>query len=132
MIHKEVQEALGQQVFKRLKFWDVFIIGFVIVISVSVFLLYASADKGESVEITVDGELHSMYPLYENKVIDVITENGNIKVCIKENEVYILDADCNDKICIKDRPVSRKGQTIVCLPLKVIVKIGGNEYEYAY
>lgn len=132
MIHKEVQEALVQQVFKRLKFWDVFIIVFVLVISVSVFLLYASADKGESVEITVDGELHSMYPLYENKVIDVITENGNIKVCIKDNEVYILDADCNDKICIKDRPVSRKGQTIVCLPLKVIVKIGGNEYEYAY
>lgn len=132
MIHKEVQEALVQQVFKRLKFWDVFIIVFVLVISVSVFLLYASADKGESVEITVDGELHSMYPLYENKVIDVITENGNIKVCIKNNEVYILDADCNDKICIKDRPVSRKGQTIVCLPLKVIVKIGGNEYEYAY
>ena len=132
MIHKEAQEALVQQVFKRFKFWDVFIIVFVLVISVSVFLLYASADKGESVEITVDGELHSMYPLNENKVIDVITENGNIKVCIKDNEVYILDADCNDKICIKDRPVSRKGQTIVCLPLKVIVKIGGNEYEYAY
>lgn len=132
MIPKEAQEALVQQVFKRFKLWDIFIIVFVLAISISVFLLYASADKGESVEITVDGELHSMYPLYENKVIDVITEKGNIKVCIKDNEVYILDADCNDKICIKDRPVSRKGQTIVCLPLKVIVKIGGNEYEYAY
>lgn len=131
-IPKEAQEALVRQVFKRFKLWDIFIIVFVLLISFSVFLLYVSADKGENVEITVDGELHSMYPLYENKTIDIITKNGNLKVCIKDNEAYILDADCNDKMCIKDRPVSRKGQTIVCLPLKVIVKIGGNKYEYAY
>lgn len=132
MIHKEAQEALVQQVFKRFKLWDMIIVVFTLVISVAVFLCYISADKGENVEITINGELHSIYPLYENKTIDIITKNGNLKVCIEDNEAYISEADCNDKMCIKDRPVSRKGQTIVCLPLKVIVKIGGNEYEYAY
>lgn len=111
--------------------WDIFIIAFAIILS-AVFFLCSFSSTGETVEITVDGELYCSYSLYENRNIDVKTDYGNITVQIKDSKALVSKSDCKDNKCIKEREISRKGQTIVCLPLRVIVEIGGSKYEYAY
>jgi hypothetical protein len=36
-------------------------------------------------------------------------------------------ADCPDKLCVKQRSIAKEGETIVCLPHRVVVKISGGE-----
>ena len=35
----------------------------------------------------------------------------------------MLEANCPDEICVHHKPISKNGETIVCLPNKVVVVI---------
>ena len=39
----------------------------------------------------------------------------------------MIEADCPDLICVHHKPISRQGESIVCLPHKVIVEVTGEE-----
>ena len=41
----------------------------------------------------------------------------------KDGSVTVQDADCPDKICEKHRAINRTGETIICLPHKLVVEI---------
>ena len=39
-------------------------------------------------------------------------------------------ADCPDQICVRQKAISKEGESIICLPNKVVVSIvGGEEKE---
>lgn len=74
----------------------------------------------------------------ENKVVKRISLNDKTKetftvknglgentIEISNGNVFIHDADCPDKICIKDGAIREPGQILVCLPNKVVVEIKG-------
>lgn len=44
-------------------------------------------------------------------------------VIIKNKQVYMSYADCPDKICIAKGKISKKGESIICLPNSVSVEI---------
>ena len=37
----------------------------------------------------------------------------------------MIDADCPDQLCVKQKKISLKNETIVCLPNKVVIEIEG-------
>ena len=82
------------------------------------------AQKGGEVIIKVDGKDYGTYPLNEDKTIDIDEHN---KVIIKEGVVYMEDADCPDKLCIKQGKIDSNGQKIVCLPNKTVVEISSEK-----
>ena len=65
------------------------------------------AQKGGEVIIKVDGKDYGTYPLNEDKTIDIDEHN---KVIIKEGVVYMEDANCPDKLCIKQGKIDSNGQ----------------------
>lgn len=84
--------------------------------------------KGAVVLIKIDGEVVEELPLEEDTVYEV-TQDGRVSnvVHIEDSQVWITDADCPDKLCENMGKVSKDGQTLVCLPNKVIVQIEGGE-----
>ena len=48
-----------------------------------------------------------------------------MKIVVSDGTVRVEDADCPDKICEKSGAISKAGQTIVCLPNRVVIKILG-------
>ena len=48
---------------------------------------------------------------------------GECVLIIKEGEAYMQEADCPNQICVRHSPISHKGETIVCLPNRVIIEI---------
>lgn len=38
----------------------------------------------------------------------------------------MLTADCPDQLCVHQQAISKKNQTIVCLPNKVVAEVTGN------
>ncbi len=82
--------------------------------------------EGSIVVVKIDGVQTAAYPLSENTEVEIKTgENGeNINVLvIEDGKAYISEADCPDGICKDYRPVSYVGETIICLPHKVVVEV---------
>ena len=48
-----------------------------------------------------------------------------LTVHISGGKVWVTDADCPDKTCVRTGVITRAGQSIVCLPNKVTVTISG-------
>lgn len=62
------------------------------------------------------------------KELTVKTKDGHFnKIIIEKDKIRITDADCPDRVCVKTGPIAQPGDTVVCLPHKLIVTIEGNK-----
>ena len=115
---------------KRLGKTDLALIGLLLVIGLSGFLavrLLVNQD-GAAVRISIDGELYGTYPLSQEQTIPVCTDGAVTNtVQISEQEAKMIEADCPDQLCVHQRAVSRQGETIVCLPNRVVVEVTGEQ-----
>ena len=59
------------------------------------------------------------------KQIPIETEYGYNLIEIGDEEVRVIEASCPDKIDVLQGSISKIGETIVCLPNKMIVEIKG-------
>lgn len=83
--------------------------------------------QGEAqVRITVEGELYGTYGLKEEQTISI---NGSNVCQIKDGEVCMAEADCPDKLCMHQGSIKIPGESIVCLPNRVVIEIVGTDTE---
>lgn len=102
------------------------IILFLIIVVLGLAVSYwsiADSSQGDTVLISLDGELFGTYSLSENKEIDV---NGTNTVVIEDGTVYMKDSTCKNHVCIDTGKISETKDTIVCLPNKIVVTIESN------
>ncbi len=78
---------------------------------------------GSQAEITIDGTLYQTISLENDTTIEIPTKEGNNVLVIRKGAADITDADCPDKLCVSQKPISHTGETLVCLPHKVVVKV---------
>lgn len=55
--------------------------------------------------------------------LPIQTEAGYNILQIQNGEVRILEADCREQICVEHISINKKGETIVCLPHKLVVEV---------
>ncbi len=78
--------------------------------------------------VTIDGQEYGTYPLNKNITEKITQENGEYNLLqIRDGYVEVLEASCRDKICVNHKSIHYRGETIVCLPNKVVVEIVGGE-----
>ena len=115
---------------KKLKKADILVIILIVILS---FLIYFFTNKlpkedeniSKKVVITVDGKIYKEVPLTKktDEKIDINTVYGKNEVIIEKGEVHMHESNCKDKICIKMGKISIPGDSIICLPNRVMVKI---------
>ena len=91
-------------------------------------LLFRS--EGDTVTVTVDGKLYATYSLSEDVTVEIRTgEQGNQvnRLVIRDHRAYVESATCPDGICAAHKPISRNGESIVCLPHRVVVAVKTSE-----
>ena len=100
---------------------DLILIGILLLIS-TVFFLYNGfgMEKGSQIVITVNDEIFGSYSLNEEQTIP-IDEHNTLK--ISNGQADMIWADCPDELCIKQKPISKSGENIICLPNKVVVSV---------
>ena len=82
--------------------------------------------EGDTVTVTVDGKVFGTYPLSEDLTLDIRTggeEQELNRLIIKNGEAFVDTATCPDGICAAHKPISRDGESIVCLPHKVVITV---------
>ncbi len=106
---------------------DLILIGSILLCALFIFLLFKFNQKeGNIVKVTVDNQVKDCYNF--DKDTELIIRSGennsyeNVLV-IENGEAYIKSANCPDKICVAHRKISKTGETIVCLPHKLVVEI---------
>lgn len=104
---------------------DFILIGAVLaVVCVLLLILYVPKNNvGAYVEIEVDGRQVQSLPLDENTSYDISTEYGENTLVIEDGYAFMSDADCPDRICVRHRKINKNGESIICLPHKVVVSI---------
>ena len=107
---------------------DIILVTAVLLVAGSIYMYTVLPGRsfGESsanVVVRVDGEIYGEYPLNSNKVIELSTERGN------NSTVWMEDADCPDKVCVKTGKIKNPGQTIVCLPHRTVIEITGDNAD---
>ena len=63
------------------------------------------------------------------QVIEIPGKIGTCILTIKDGKADMTFADCPNQICVHHEAIMNKGETIVCLPNRVVVEIGGAEDE---
>jgi hypothetical protein len=120
----------------KLKKGDLIIILILVAAAASWFGINKLGESKDERQIVIEtnGSVYKTIPMklgMKNQDIHIDLENGKfIDIAVDENGAYVKDVICPDKICQKTGLVSKVGQSIVCLPNKVVVYIEGKSgYE---
>ena len=82
--------------------------------------LFAGKEEGTWAVVTIDGTEYGSYALDKEQTIDLGTGNH---LEIRGGEIRMTEADCPDQICVNHLAISRDGESIICLPNKVVIAI---------
>lgn len=83
-------------------------------------------------EITVGGKLYKKIPLTGHRGEEeylIKTKYGTNLALIKDDQIAIIEADCADEVCMQPGFIGKTGQSLVCLPHKVMIEITGENND---
>lgn len=108
---------------------DAIVIGCILITALLFFgMIYLREPTDGEVMIIRDGELMGCYELSAEETISVSDQEGGFNlVLISNGTVRVCDANCPDKLCIRQKSISKNGESIICLPHKLVVQIVSKE-----
>lgn len=115
----------------QMKRWDFIIIFILIVSSFLPLVVFGAQQLPENAEkhavLRVDGQEIESFRLVEGKKGHRYTyksDDGDTNVIeIDGDRIRIVEADCGDQVCVRRGWASKHGETIVCLPHKLVIEI---------
>ena len=111
---------------------DIILVGIIAFAAALLWLgIYLTRSEGTYIRVAVDGELFGEYPLNTDVEIRIGDETSYNMLIIENGEASIAEASCPDKLCVHQGKIQYDGQSIVCLPNKLVIEvIGGEKSEY--
>lgn len=82
---------------------------------------------GNALTVEVDGVRIAAYPLDQDLSVLIEAVDGENLLLIRNGEARIGHADCRDQICVRRGAVKSAGETIVCLPHRLVITVLGEE-----
>ncbi len=94
-------------------------------------LVWLHREPGAQVRVLVDNEETAVFSLSEDTEYEIRSPYGVNRLEISGGRARLTDADCPDRLCVKQGAVRYAGDSIICLPHRVVVEItgGGDDLE---
>lgn len=86
-----------------------------------------TATEGGTAVVMIDGEEYGRYPLDAEVSEEIVSDRGRNVLEIAGGECRLTDADCKDLLCVKQGKISLNGQSIICLPHRLVITIEGGK-----
>ena len=117
--------------------------------SAALTLSHGEAGSGAKVIIESGGDLYARYPLSEDRTVvvpapkqiaadapaanpddaaDAQYDYYNV-VVISGGTVSVTEASCKNQVCVKHGAITKSGESIVCLPNRLVVRIENGSEE---
>ncbi len=110
--------------YRPLKIGDFLIILFFLSV-----LFFFPREKGKKVRVVVDKGKEFIYPLTEDRILEFKGRIGVTKVLIKDGGVKVTESPCPLKLCMNLGWIRNKGEQIICVPNRVIIRIEGEQFD---
>ena len=102
----------------------IFILALLAVLAIVGGCLLLLRGEGNTVTVQVDQQVYGTYSLAENRVVDIPSaEGGHNRLVIQDGQAHMESASCPDGICVAHHPIHRDGESIVCLPNRVVITV---------
>ncbi len=103
---------------------DVLLILIILVLAGGTFL-YSRLGRqpGNRVQVAIDGKEYGSWSLDEDRIISIEERGFHNTLQIRDGKASMREADCPDKICVHHKPVCYGGESIICLPHKLVVSV---------
>lgn len=89
-----------------------------------VFLYGVNNFSGAYVQIEIDGVIAETLPLDTDTVFEIITDgDGRNTLVIEDGNAKVTGANCPDGICKNHAKIHRNGESIICLPHRVVITV---------
>ncbi len=98
----------------------------VVVMILSSLVLFSSGGRGSFALVSADG-VESKYPLNRDGKYAFTSAGIDFVLEIKDNSASVVEAGCPDKVCVSSGKISSPGESIVCIPGRMSVKIIGED-----
>ncbi len=107
---------------------DLIMIGVLIAMTALLFLgLFVFKKEGKLVVVSVDSVEVASFSLDKDLVYEIEGYNGGRNTLVIEDGVaYVKDSTCPDHLCEYMGKINKVGQSVICLPNRVVVEIRGN------
>ena len=122
-MHNEGTASDASRVGRPLRNDLLFIGGLLLVVAIAALSLWLFSRAGDTVTVTVDGQVFGTYSLNEDRRVEIRNGDGYNLLVIENGRARIEVASCPDGICSAHRPIEREGESIICLPNKVVVEV---------
>ena len=84
--------------------------------------------NAQMVVVIQDGQEIARYPLSAEETVTIpFNENGYNLLMISGGEAAVSDADCPDRLCVSQRAITGTGESIICLPHKLVITIDSDK-----
>ena len=86
-------------------------------------------EQGSQVIVFQDGVEQGRYLLSEEQEVEIVfnqeSQEGKNILRIRDGSADMIYADCPDQLCVNQKEIDKVGETIVCLPHKIVVEVEG-------
>ncbi len=109
---------------------DILLVAAVLLLAAAAFLIFRfTGTQGDRVVVLIGGEQTASYPLSEELETVIRTGEESNTLVIRDGKALVTAATCPDGICVDHHPISKSGETIVCLPHQVVIKVEAAKNE---
>ena len=106
------------------------IIGIIIVALAIIICRQLTRSHGAQAVVYIDGKESARYSLDTDHIYEIKGVNGGYNtLVIEDGKAHLSDADCPDQLCVGMGTIQYDGETIVCLPHKVVIEIESDEKD---
>lgn len=107
---------------------DILLILAVLVLAGGFWLLRAATRQaGAAAEVRLDGELIMTLPLCEDTTVVIGEGEHTNTLVVEDGGISVAAATCPDHVCMDRGVVRHDGETIVCLPNRMVVTVTGGQ-----
>lgn len=105
---------------------DIFLLSLLIILgaALSVWIYFPSTSDNSILEVRLNGQVQIRLSLNDDTEQKIAGAGGiTNRFQIKNGTVKMIEANCHDHTCINTRGIYKAGETIVCLPHRLVLAI---------
>ena len=110
---------------RRIRLGDTVVI-LAVLIAAGVLFAFSFLPKEAGAYLSVSSDAGEVrYSLAENRTVTLMSGGHTLCIVIENQHAYVSSSDCPDKTCLHQGKISSVGETVICVPSGVVLRILG-------
>lgn len=100
---------------------DFVIAACVLLLAALIWVFPLLGERGAYAAVEQNGEDVAELSLSEERELRI----SGCTVRVENGAVYVAESDCPDRVCVRTGKISKEGETVICVPNKISIRISG-------